>query len=293
MSDLISIIVPVYNVENYLCRCLDSILAQTYQNWELLLVNDGSTDKSGVICDDYATKDERIKVFHQLNGGTSKARNKGIVESQGKHLTFIDSDDWIAENYLEELYHVAKTEMADIVMARYCRFVESRGTYQLFDVDESIHDVSKEAYINGIMANMTDEYVITCVKLYSRHLFEGEYPIRYPEGRRTEDQYVSYLLALKSRKTLLLDKMLYCYRLREDSSSKDVHVIQHIKDDLDGHRQRLIDLALAGYDVSAASAFLKYRMEIYCRNMENNGQTDNPLYTEILKMLALGQGTYR
>lgn len=291
--ELISIIVPVYNVEKYLQQCLDSILAQTYQNWELLLVNDGSQDGSGAICDTYAAKDDRIKVYHEVNGGTAKARNKGISAAQGAYLTFIDSDDWIAETYLEELYQVAKAEGADIVMARYCRFVEATSNYLLFDVESRVKEITRQEYLDALMINMTDDYVITCVKLYSRHLFEGEYPIRYPEGRRTEDQYVSYLLALKSQKTLLLDKMLYCYRLRQGSASYDVHVIQHIKDDLDGHRQRLIDLALAGHDVTRAAAFLKTRLEAYCRSMEANGQTEDPLYADIKRMVALPNGTYR
>ncbi|MDR0422523.1 MAG: glycosyltransferase, partial [Proteiniphilum sp.] len=103
MNPMISVIVPVYNVEKYLRKCLESILAQTYTSFELLLVNDGSTDGSGQICDEYAQKDSRVQVFHQENKGVSRARNLGLERAKGKWVAFIDSDDWVDSTYLEHL----------------------------------------------------------------------------------------------------------------------------------------------------------------------------------------------
>ena len=97
----ISVIVPVYNTEKYLPRCIESVLAQTFVDWEMLLIDDGSTDASGSICDEYAAKDERIRVFHKENGGVSSARNLGLDNAQGEWITFVDSDDWIEENFLK------------------------------------------------------------------------------------------------------------------------------------------------------------------------------------------------
>ena len=100
----ISVIVPVYNTEKYLHRCVDSILAQTFTDFELLLIDDGSTDSSGAICDEYAQKDSRVRVFHKENGGVSSARNLGLDKAKGKWVTFVDSDDWIKESFLNKLY---------------------------------------------------------------------------------------------------------------------------------------------------------------------------------------------
>ena len=119
MENKISVIVPVYNVEKYVKRCIDSILNQTYKNLEVILINDGSTDKSGYICDMYARKDDRIKVIHQMNKGVSKARDSGIKESSGEYILFIDSDDWIECNALEVLMNNVKYEEIDILIYGY------------------------------------------------------------------------------------------------------------------------------------------------------------------------------
>ena len=117
VKNRISIIVPVYNAEKYLEKCIESILGQTYDDWELLLINDGSVDASGKICDFYASKDERIKAFHQDNAGVSVARNYGIKESCGEFLTFVDSDDYITENHIEGLIEAMQEKSCDLSVA--------------------------------------------------------------------------------------------------------------------------------------------------------------------------------
>ena len=126
---MISIIVPVYNTEKYLDQCIQSVLVQTYTNWELLLINDGSTDLSGTICDQYATKDRRIRVFHKENGGVSSARNVGLDNARGKWIMFIDADDWVEPSMLKELRTVALDNNADYV---YCDLLFDYGKYQKY-----------------------------------------------------------------------------------------------------------------------------------------------------------------
>ena len=121
---MVSIIVPVYNTEKFLHRCIDSVLAQTYKDFELLLINDGSTDSSGTICDEYAAQDVRVRVFHKENGGVSSARNLGLDNAQGEWITFVDSDDWISKDYLKEL---AMHSDSDLVIADFV--VEGEGQW--------------------------------------------------------------------------------------------------------------------------------------------------------------------
>ena len=125
----VSIIVPVYNVELYLSKCIDSILAQSFTDWECILVDDGSKDSSGKICDEYALKDTRIKVIHQTNKGVSVARQVGIDNASGEYSIHIDPDDWVEPNMLEELYNKAKTDDADMVICDYFKHEGGTQTY--------------------------------------------------------------------------------------------------------------------------------------------------------------------
>lgn len=118
MNNLISVIVPVYKVEKYIKKCIESIINQTYENLEIILVDDGSPDNCGKICDEYAKKDKRIKVIHKENGGVSSARNLGLEKSNGQYITFIDSDDWIEEEYCEILLTTLKEQNADCAICR-------------------------------------------------------------------------------------------------------------------------------------------------------------------------------
>lgn len=121
-NELISVIVPIYNVENYLRMCLDSIQNQTYKNFECLLINDGSPDNSAEICREYVAKDSRFRYFEKENGGVSSARNLGIERSEGVYITFVDSDDWVEPDYLEVLYSIIVQEKADISVSTYKQF---------------------------------------------------------------------------------------------------------------------------------------------------------------------------
>ncbi|MBQ8680482.1 MAG: glycosyltransferase family 2 protein, partial [Treponema sp.] len=143
---LISVIVPVYNVEKYLPQCLDSIKNQTYKNLEIILIDDGSTDSSGVICDKVALIDKRIRVFHKENGGLSDARNYGIDKAKGSWLTFIDSDDYISSNYIEYLFKLSVTHNTKIATGAHTVFYESgKKVYKGFGKDSESVQSEKEA----------------------------------------------------------------------------------------------------------------------------------------------------
>lgn len=126
MNKLVSIIIPVYNVEKYLSECLDSVIAQIYDNLEILLIDDGSTDNSGKICDKYAQKDSRIKVIHKENGGVSSARNLGLDIAQGEYIAFIDSDDFVDRAYIEKMYNKLETTEADLVFCKYANYIDEK-----------------------------------------------------------------------------------------------------------------------------------------------------------------------
>ncbi|MDO4413685.1 MAG: glycosyltransferase family 2 protein [Erysipelotrichaceae bacterium] len=206
---LISVIVPVYKVEPYIHRSVDSILNQTFKDFELILVDDGSPDTCGSICDDYAEKYEFIQVIHRENGGLSAARNTGIdwvfQNSQSEYFCFIDSDDWVHPKHLELLYKGIVQYDANISQ---CLFFETDGTKDLPSVDEEMIPVSPdEAYLNYYNPHAWS-------KLYRRHCFEK---LRYPDGKLFEDIAIWYKLLFPEEKIVIVNSPLYYYYFREGS----------------------------------------------------------------------------
>lgn len=152
MNPLISVIVPVYKVEKYLHRCIDSILAQTYENIEVLLIDDGSPDQSGAICDDYQAKDSRVRVFHKENGGVSSARNLGLKEAKGDYIGFVDADDYIDSLMYEVLLNNLKTERADIAICGYQKDL-SNGLFEAYWKEKTLLVFNREEMISNLLAN--------------------------------------------------------------------------------------------------------------------------------------------
>lgn len=184
MEPLISVIVPVYNVEKYLAKCIDSILNQTYANLEIILVDDGSKDNSGKICDLYAKKDNRVKSFHKENGGLSSARNFGIEKSLGEYLGFVDSDDYIADDMYETLLKLIVDYKADLAMCGLCDVFNGhpRNTVR----KEYVYIQNRIEAISNVMEGEVNS-VSAINKLYRRELFEN---LRYPVGRIAEDAFI-------------------------------------------------------------------------------------------------------
>lgn len=216
MSDnLTSVIIPVYNVEKYLEKCLNSLLNQTMKDFEIILVDDGSRDMSGEICDCYEKKDSRIKVIHKKNGGLSSARNKGIEMATGKFLMFIDSDDWVHPRTLELLIHEAIFSNAEIVQ---CNIIKLKVENDVFPaIDETVRTryySRQKAMENLYIYGRSLKWLIICNKLYRRELF---CKIRFPLKKINEDNYVTYRLFDMSRKIAYINLPLYYYRQRPDS----------------------------------------------------------------------------
>lgn len=211
-KELITLIVPVYNVEKYLIKCVDSLLKQTYDNLEIILVDDGSTDNSSKLCDEYQKKDKRIKVIHKENGGLSDARNVAIDKAHGKYISFVDSDDFIACDMIELLYKNVIDNKADIAICG----------YQNTNEDEEINDNNidyKELVYSNQEALETMLYQKDCTtsawaKLYKTTLFKD---IRYPKGKICEDLDTTYLLFAQAKKIVINNQKKYFYLQRKNS----------------------------------------------------------------------------
>lgn len=208
----VSVIVPVYNVEKYLHRCVDSILAQTFTDFELILVDDGSPDCCGAICDEYAEIDSRVHVIHQVNGGLSAARNAGIdwafVNSTSSWLTFIDSDDWVHPQYLEILMQAVRVSGNTISMCRYIKTkVQRRAEKQ-----ELVLKLATPGGAYTYNSELFDAYAWG--RLYAKECFSE---IRYPTGRIYEDVATTYKLLYAQNQISIAENTLYYYYLRSDS----------------------------------------------------------------------------
>lgn len=204
----VSIIVPVYKVEQYLKRCIVSILAQTYNDFELILVDDGSPDNSGNMCDDFSKKDTRIKVIHKENGGLSSARNAGLDIACGDYVGFIDSDDWITTDMFEHLIGLIDSYNCDIASASYV-FSNGETAFQQPNIKIRVYN-RKEAlryYMEEGMSRRIADYPV-CIKLYKRNLFNE---IRFPQGQIYEDVATNFALIQKISKYVKSNKICYYY----------------------------------------------------------------------------------
>lgn len=289
MNDLISIILPVCNVERYLRECLDSLVQQTYKNIEILIINDGSTDASGAICDEYALKDSRIRLFHLSNGGLSYARNVGIENAKGKYLTFVDSDDYVSVDYIEILYSSLIESDADMSIAFPYEFVEETGEYRIYYLDKL---ESKLLTANDIieLTNIDDgesfvpgsTYMTACWKLFNKELFEG---IRFPIGMLYEDAATIHKAYIKSKKIIQIPKAIYCYRIRNSSLSHSKPTLLNVQSILYYCRVRTDDLFHAGIDPRLDFPFQKKEMNWCKRLLEQYGLQQTIEYLDVLNRL--------
>ncbi len=201
----ISVIVPVYKVEQYIHRCVDSILAQTFTDFDIILVDDGSPDQCGVICDSYAERDPRIHVIHQKNGGLSAARNAGIdwafAHSDSSWLSFIDSDDWVHPRYLEILYAAVLRDKTNIAIGN---ALWTEGEDLPIEVDESSILWEPEKYYAAEATKAT----VAWGKLYHKTCFKST---RYPAGKIHEDEFVTYRILFEEKSVSVIDSLLYAY----------------------------------------------------------------------------------
>ena len=210
MTDLISVIVPIYKVEAYLDECIRSIVKQTYPFLDIILVDDGSPDRCGEMCDAWAAKDSRVKVIHKPNGGLSDARNAGLRIAVGDYIAFVDSDDWIEPQMYEKMLAAMKAEQADICACRIAEcHPERRSEWgcpenQVTDSEQTL----------AMLYNEASYPVAAWNKLYRRELWET---LRFPVGKICEDAFTTYLLIHKAKRIVQLSEAFYNYRIRPES----------------------------------------------------------------------------
>ena len=256
MENLVSVIVPVYNVETYLEECIKSIVNQTYKNLELILIDDGSTDSSGEQCDSWAEIDNRIKVIHKENGGLSTARNAGLDVAKGEYICFIDSDDFVTENYLESFINAindsgAQIAFCDITSAKLAEVahgIENRTVLSAAECRKWLYNPISREYV--IM-------VIACAKMYASSLFKG---LRFEVGRYHEDEFLINHILFSIEKAVFIPEGNYIYRNNEESitGKQNENNIYHLHV-LDAYEYR-INEAMKHDDIEFAQVTTKFAL---------------------------------
>lgn len=213
---LISVIIPVYKVEKYVEKCIQSVINQTYENLQIILVDDGSPDNCGKICDEYAKKDHRIEVIHKSNGGLSDARNKGLEIAKGEYIGFVDSDDYIEADMYEVLYNLLKQYNADVSICNF--YTVSQGKISIKNADNGINEYNRIEILKEILLDKNiQSYAWN--KLYKKELFDE---IKYPIGKKYEDIGTTFFLLEKCNKVVVTGKSEYYYINRQDSIVNNV-----------------------------------------------------------------------
>ena len=212
MKPLISVIIPVYKVEAYLTACVESVLAQTWQNFEIILVDDGSPDNCPRMCDELAARNSRIRVIHKENGGVSSARNAGLAAIRGDYLAFLDSDDLWSPVFLERMYLAMAEAAADMAVCQFLRFWQEDVC--LSPAPGEILTTDQKGTFEALFNHRNDALVVPWGKLYRRRLFEG---VCYPEGRIHEDEAVIHELIGNTDRTVWVEEIHYFYRFAPNS----------------------------------------------------------------------------
>lgn len=289
MDELISVIVPIYNTEKYLVECVESLRKQTYSNIEIILVDDGSTDASIEICDEFAEKDSRVRVFHKKNEGVAVARNFGIQQSNGQYVVIVDSDDVAVDRMIEVLYTQIKENDADIAVGNYYIYDESDCNfyYYITDDDYCVEVLSLQELIDrqaGAWKWNSSAFIVTVVKLYKKDLFED---VSFTHGRRFDDESSTHRLFLRSKKTVFINDNLYIYRGRSDSIMRSEFDISWARDLVEVFSKKISDLVLAGVDVSVMRIRFVNLLKDYKQTLEYHQLTDTEEYKDICFRLKL------
>lgn len=253
--DLISIIVPIYNVEQYLNQCLQSVCSQSYDNLEIILVDDGSSDRSSELCDEWAEKDSRIHVIHKQNGGLSDARNTGISCAKGEYIAFVDSDDWIEKDMYQKLWSELQQNNAQIAACKIVKVFEATSEEQKIYSKQKIF-TSKEALQTLLKGQ--DFCAVAWNKLYRRDVI-GD--IRFPVGRLHEDEFFTYRVIANASRLVLVPEAKYYYRQRA-GSIMDKWTIKHL-DALDAFNERIHFLQVHYPDLYVMDKFNFYLACVY------------------------------
>ena len=269
-NTLISVVIPIYNVSPYLRLCLESIENQTYPHFEVLLINDGSRDNSKDICLEFVERDKRFQYIEQKNAGLSAARNSGIVNSNGEFITFIDGDDFVDPNYLEELYHAALKNDSEIVIGSYKEFNENDNNYYIYVFD----DIEEHFNQNELIQKRGIEFETSWGILFHKRLFEH---IRFPVGKSIGDYFTNYKLFIESCKASYIHKDFYIHRIRKGSLSA-LLTEQYFTDVFEALLERIATLALLGIDISEEKSTLIDRLQLQYKQMQEYGFQETEIF---------------
>lgn len=272
MEDLITVIIPVYNKEKYIERTLNSIIAQSYKNLEIIIVNDGSTDNSKEICTRFKERDNRIKLINIENHGAGYARNLGLNNANGEYISFIDADDYVDLDYYKILHNMILDTGADIAECKYLRVKVAQELikYNKANNHNIMTNIEKLKDLYGRDDKKYVNTVIMCNKLFKKELFEGIY---YPEGRIIDDEFITYKLIYRSKKIVTIDSELYFYVQSEDSVMRNDFKEKRVIDTIDVYDevykfskensiQEIMDLVLVRY--------LNYCIELTQKTKKSN-----------------------
>lgn len=276
----ISVIVPVYKVELYLRRCVDSILAQTFSDFELILVDDGSPDGCPAICDEYATQDSRVRVIHQENGGLSAARNAGIdwvfANSDSEWISFVDSDDWVRPEYLERLLSVAMDNHVDISI---CGYAETTGEEPKINPEQLAPRLwNVEEFFVAHNVNAT----IACGKLYKKQCFEN---IRYPVGKLHEDEFTTYRVLFALQYIAVIPEALYLYYVNNSGITKSAWNLRRM-DAYTALEENIRYFTENGFNIAKRFVIRRYLQSVSQKMRENSNNK------EIARALRAKKRTY-
>lgn len=214
IQPLISIIIPVYNIDNYVSRCVESVISQSYENLDILLIDDGSDDASGEICDQYGEKYSRIRVIHKANGGLSEARNVGIEAAKGEYIAFLDGDDFITKNYVANLFNAIEQSLCDLAISMFMNVVDGQKiNLNTDDVLENFRVVSSEECLKSLLYQKGIE-TSAPGKIYKRELI-GD--LRFPVGKLYEDVMFTVQMIARSARVAIIDNVDYMYYQRQGS----------------------------------------------------------------------------
>lgn len=283
---LISLVVPIYNVENYLWSCLDSIAKQTYSNIEILLVNDGSPDGSATICQEFVAKDSRFHYIEKENGGLSDARNAGIAESKGEFLSFVDSDDWIEPTYVEDLYRAALFNDAEVVVSNYQEFHQERNVYliHLFEDYYETHYSGEEVIQQLPLLERKDfSFTTSWGILFARRLFDT---ISFPKGKTIEDTRTNYRLFAESSRLTYIHKVLYNYRVGVDSISSRI-TEKLLVDVLECLMERMAVYAVKGWNVADERENVLTNLKMRYNQAKEAGLQNTDIFKRYAELLYL------
>ncbi|MGT2741837.1 glycosyltransferase family 2 protein [Streptococcus plurextorum] len=284
-DELISVIIPIYNDEKFLEQCVTSVLNQTYQNLDIILMDDGSTDQTPDICSAFASKDRRVRVFRKENGGVGSSRNAALAEVMGAYVLFIDHDDWIDPTHIEDLYRKLVETGADIAISNFSEFDNERGVFKI-----AVH---AKDYYEDIMTpdqwfqqqyhsrfQISQCFTVPWGKLYKSHLFEN---ILYPTLEKVEDDFTTWKIYLKAKALVYMNKATYVHRKLASSVTGTVDVTAIFP--LRSIEERIAMLSLLGMDISNELRAYRWRLERHLAFYLETGNSD--AYRNIKQKLDL------